>query len=164
MKSTLARTALMLAVPASLVCLASFPATAGAQLIHMTNGKVVRAEGVEPDGEWLMVTLHGGGVVGVLAHTVERVEEDLLPGSEELGSELNVVTSGRYVPRGRRSSARSRSSRRSTPRASQQQADTKTQQKAAKPGVRSQGGLRIQGQQQPTATQSRSNSERRRNR
>jgi hypothetical protein len=131
----------------------------------MTNGKVVRAETVEPDGEWLLVTLQGGGVVGVLADTVERVEEDLLPGSEELGNELNVVTSGRYIPRGRRSFGRSRSSRRSAPRASQQKADTKTQQEAAKPSaVQSKGRPRIQGQQPATATRSRSNSERRRNR
>ena len=143
---------------ALLLLLASSPASADAQLVHMTNGKTVRAESVEPQGDWLLVTLEGGGVIGVLADTVEQVEEDLFPESGELGSELNVVTSGRYVPRGRGSVGRSRSPQ-AAPAVSPPGA-TNTRKDTAKPGVQSPRGRRAQTAQPGTP----SNTEGRRNR
>jgi hypothetical protein len=76
------------------------PASAAAKLIHMHNGKVLRVESVQADGEWLVVALDGGHTLGLRAELVARVEDDLGEGNE-FGVSPNVVTSGRYVPRGR---------------------------------------------------------------
>ncbi len=89
------------------------PAGAAARLIHMQNGKVLRAESVTADGEWLVVDLDGGDSLGFRAELVALVEVDL--GVDNVfGTSLNVVTSGRYVPRGR-SGGFNRQSGRTTP-------------------------------------------------
>lgn len=84
-----------------------------ARLVHVTKGKTVRAESLESEGAWLMVTLQGGGVVGVFADNEDLVLEDLFPDSEEVGSELNVMTSCHFLPRnGRIERSRSNPERR----------------------------------------------------
>lgn len=117
-------------LPLVLLAMAA-PAGAAAKLIHMNNGKVLRVESVQADGEWLMVTLDGGHTLGIRAGLVAQVEDDL-GDDNDFGESLNVVTSGRYVPRGRAaglSNRRGRGSRNNaltkggqeTPRASQPQ-------------------------------------------
>jgi hypothetical protein len=76
------------------------PAAAAAKLIHMNNGKVMRVESVEADGEWLVVALDGGHSMGIRAELVAEVTDDL-GDDNDFGEALNVVTSGRYVPKGR---------------------------------------------------------------
>jgi len=76
------------------------PAGAAAKLIHMNNGKVLRVESVKADGEWLVVALDGGHSMGIQANLVAQVSDDL-GDDNDFGEALNVVTSGRYVPRGR---------------------------------------------------------------
>jgi hypothetical protein len=147
----------------SVVPFASSPTAAGAQLVHMSNGRTIRVETVEREDMWLLVKLQGGHTVGVLASTVDRVEEDLFPDSEALGSGLNVVTSGRFIPRGGRFRS-SRSSRRTAPAPSQQQARTDSQKEPTKPGVRSDGKTPAQGHQKGAARRPPSNDQRRGNR
>jgi len=86
-------------LPLVLLALA-VPASAAAKLIHMHNGKVLRAESVKAEGEWLVVALDGGSTLGIRAELVAQVEDDL-GDDNDFGTSLNVVTSGRYVPRGR---------------------------------------------------------------
>jgi len=86
-------------LPLVLLAIAA-PASAAAKLIHMNNGKVLRVESVQADGEWLVVVLDGGHTLGIQAGLVARVVDDL-GDDNDFGTSLNVVTSGRYVPRGR---------------------------------------------------------------
>ena len=81
-----------------LVLLAMAAPASAAKLIHMNNGKVLRVESVKADGQWLVVTLDGGHTLGIPAGLVAQVADDLGEGND---FEPNVVTSGRYVPRGR---------------------------------------------------------------
>ena len=90
-------------LPLTLLAMAA-PAGAAAKLIHMNNGKVLRVESVQADGEWLMVALEGGHSLGIRAALVAQVEDDL-GDDNDFGEALNVVTSGRYVPRGRANAA-----------------------------------------------------------
>lgn len=83
----------------TLCVLSTLPALAKNQLIHMHNGKVLGVESVEEDGDWLMVTLTGGNLLGIESRLVELIEDDLGE-DNDTGLSLNVVTSGRYVPRG----------------------------------------------------------------
>lgn len=140
-------------------------AVAGNQLVHMTNGKTLRAESVEPEGDWLVVTVPGGNVVGILASTVRRVEADLAPEPEGLGSGLNVVTSGRYIPRGRRST--SRTSRRVTSarrqaaeEAAAKAKEEKKKETPPKPAL-PKSGLQFPARQNAPVTPPRSNSRQR---
>jgi hypothetical protein len=101
-------------LPLVLLALAA-PASAAAKLIHMHNGKVLRAESVKAEGEWLVVALDGGSTLGIRAELVAQVEDDL-GDDNDFGTSLNVVTSGRYVPRGRSDGGfRNRQAGRGTP-------------------------------------------------
>jgi hypothetical protein len=84
-----------------LVWISVAPATAQekAKLIHMSNGKILVATAVVQDGAWVRATLEGGHEVGIQAALVEFVEDDLGGIAEAVGQNLNVVTSGRFVPR-----------------------------------------------------------------
>ena len=95
---------LVMAVPAS-----------AAKLIHMNNGKVLRVESVKAEGEWLVVELDGGHTLGIRAGLVAQVEDDL-GDNNDFGTSLNVVTSGRYVPRGRSGGFSNRQGGRATPK------------------------------------------------
>ena len=138
-------------LPLVLLAMAA-PASAAAKLIHMHNGKVLRAESVKADGEWLVVALDGGHTLGIRAELVAQVEDDL-GDNNDFGTSLNVVTSGRYVPRGRRDAGiRNRQggrasnplTERATPRASQPQPGgvtiTPGQSQKPGPGLQTQGG------------------------
>ncbi len=142
-------------LPLVLLAMAA-PASAAARLIHMNNQKVLRVESVKADGQWLVATLEGGNTLGIRAELVARVEDDL-GDDNDFGTSLNVVTSGRYVPRGR-SGGFNRQSGRTTPnnaltqgrkpRASQPQPAGVAVLPAgrnATPGMQTQNG----GQQQP---------------
>ncbi|MGD8375986.1 MAG: hypothetical protein PVF68_07590 [Acidobacteriota bacterium] len=74
------------------------PAGAAIQLVHMNNGRVLKAEQVDRDGDWIMAKLDGGNTIGFPSSEVEFVEEDPL-GREDIGGVANVVTSGREVLR-----------------------------------------------------------------
>ena len=90
--------AMTLAALPLLVLLAStLPAAAVVQLIHMSNGKILKAESVVEEGDWLMATLEGGSTIGFPLSEVDLVEEDPL-GRDDAGAPLNVVTSGRELP------------------------------------------------------------------
>ena len=84
-----------------LVWISVAPATAQekAKLIHMSNGKILVATAVVQDGAWVRVTLKGGHEVGIQAVLIDFVEDDLGGIAEAVGQNLNVVTSGRFVPR-----------------------------------------------------------------
>ena len=141
-------------LPLVLLAMAA-PASAAAKLIHMNNQKVLRVESVKADGQWLVATLEGGNTLGIRAELVARVEDDL-GDDNDFGTSLNVVTSGRYVPRGRSGGFNRQSGRTTpnnaltqgrTPRASQPQPGgvvVPAGQKAP-PGMQTQNG----GQQQP---------------
>jgi hypothetical protein len=144
-RNTLRQAWSRLASSAAVVLLGTAAAAADTQLVQLTNGRTIRAESVEPSDSWLMVTVAGGGIVGIPADAVDRIEDDLLPPSAELGNEVNVVTSGRYIPRSRgfgRSRASRRPSSRRSPRTPPQQ--NKQEEKAA-PAARPSAGLVIQG-------------------
>ena len=101
-------------LPLVLLAMAA-PASAAAKLIHMNNHKVLRVESVVADGEWLVATLDGGHTLGIRAELVALVEDDL-GDDNDFGTSLNVVTSGRYVPRGRANAGfRNRQGGRATP-------------------------------------------------
>ncbi len=91
------------------------PASAAARLIHMKNQKVLRVVSVEADGEWLLATLDGGHTLGIRAELVAWVEDDL-GNNNDFGTSPNVVTSGRYVPRGRSAGFSNRQGGRATPK------------------------------------------------
>jgi len=91
------------------------PVSAAARLVHMHNGKVLRAESVAADGAWIVVTLDGGHTLGIPAHLVAQVEDDL-GNNNDFGTSPNVVTSGRYVPRGRSAGFSNRQGGRATPK------------------------------------------------
>ena len=112
------------------------PATAATKLIHMNNGRVLKAETVEDDGEWILATLAGGHEIGFPVSTVFKVVDDP-SGSAEVGGPLNVVTSGRDV--GRRPPRAP-----GNPLAGQQQQQQKDVDPSKAPGVQSQGS-RIRG-------------------
>jgi len=90
------------ALRAGLVVLAAAlavpPASAAIKLVHMNNGRVLKAEKVDRDGDWIMAALEGGNTIGFLASEVQFVEDDPL-GREDAGAVANVVTSGREVVR-----------------------------------------------------------------
>jgi hypothetical protein len=127
---------------------APVPAQAVQKLIHMNNGKVLRAESVERDGDWLMATLDGGHVLGIQAILVHEVVDDLGE-DNDTGANLNVVTSGRYVPRGggssRFSSRRGRNANPSNPLTEQPQPPAQ-EEKPPEPAGAVVGGAVVPGQ------------------
>ncbi len=138
-------------LPLVLLAMAA-PASAAAKLIHMNNHKVLRVESVKADGEWLVATLDGGHTLGIRAELVALVEDDLGE-DNDFGTSLNVVTSGRYVPRGRsggfnrgRATPNNALTERTKPRASQPQPGGV----AVPPGRNAPPGMQTQqGGQQP---------------
>jgi len=80
-----------------LLAASSLPAGAIVQLVHMNNGRILKAQSVEEDGDWLMATLEGGSTIGFPREEVTLVEPDPL-GRDEIGAPANVVTSGRELP------------------------------------------------------------------
>lgn len=84
-------------IPLLVLAASALPAGAIVQLIHMHNGKILKAQTVEEDGDWLMATLEGGSTIGFPRDEVALVEPDPL-GRDEIGVPANVVTSGRELP------------------------------------------------------------------
>ena len=99
----------MAAVAVAAMMIGAGPASAAIKLIHMHNGRTLKAMDVERDGDWVMATLSGGNTIGFPASTVEFVEDDPLGREEYNAGPTNVVTSGREVARsalrGRRNAA-----------------------------------------------------------
>jgi hypothetical protein len=94
MRRRLARTITLSTALLAAATLATAPAPAAVKLIHMNNGRTLKARAVERQGDWIFAILEGDSKIGFPADAVERIEDDPL-GREDLGARTNVVTSGR---------------------------------------------------------------------
>jgi hypothetical protein len=74
-------------------CLPS-AAEAGAKLIQMKNGRILRAEAVRTEGVEMVATLEGGNTIAFPKGAVVGVEDDIA-GTQVAAGPANVIRSGR---------------------------------------------------------------------
>jgi len=93
MKNTRSAALAVMAVLTLAWCLPS-AAEAGAKLVQMKNGRILRAESIRTEGEETIATLEGGNTLAFPTLAVAGVEDDIA-GTQVAAAPLNVIRSGR---------------------------------------------------------------------
>jgi hypothetical protein len=78
----------------TLCCCVPSAAEAGAKLIQMKNGRILRAQSVRTEGTETVATLEGGNTMAFPTLAIAGVEDDIA-GTQMASAPLNVIRSGR---------------------------------------------------------------------